>query len=181
MTSEPTLTGLIVLIAAVVVAVVFGTYRLISDGRFSGTHAIRHAERHAARGRHDAAHPDSHAAHPDGTPPAGTPASRADPLLGGTEWADQIGERATLVQFSTAFCAPCRVARRTLGEVAAVVPGVVHIEIDAEHHLDLVRRLGIMRTPTTVVLDGAGHEVQRASGAPSKAQVITALDAALAD
>lgn len=174
MTSEPSLTGVIVLVAAVVVAVVFGIYRLISDGRFSGTHAIRHAERHAARGRHDAAHPE-------GTPPGEAAAPRPDPLLSGTEWAGQIGERATLVQFSTAFCAPCRVARRTLGEVAAVVPGVVHLEIDAEHHLDLVRRLGIMRTPTTVVLDGDGHEVQRAAGAPSKEQVISALGAALGD
>lgn len=164
--------GVIVLVVAAVFAVGFGTWRLFTDGRFRGTHAIRHAERHAARGRHDAAGPD-------GTPPVEAVASRPDPLLSATEWAGQIGERATLVQFSTAFCAPCRVARRTLGEVAAVVPGVVHLEIDAEHHLDLVRRLGIMRTPTTIVLDGEGHEVQRASGAPSKAQVIEAIGAAL--
>jgi hypothetical protein len=59
--------------------------------------------------------------------------------------------------------------------VAAVVPGVEHLEIDAEHHLDLVRRLGILRTPTTLVLDGAGSEVARAAGAPRKEQVIAAL------
>jgi thiol-disulfide isomerase/thioredoxin len=166
--------GEIVLVVAAVFALGFGSWRLLEDGRFRGTHAIRHAERHAARGRHDAAHPDH-------TPTGGALSSRPDPLLSGTEWADQIGERATLVQFSTAFCAPCRVARRTLGEVAAVVPGVVHLEIDAEHHLDLVRRLGIMRTPTTVVLDGDGHEVQRAAGAPSKEQVVAALGWAFGD
>lgn len=49
-----------------------------------------------------------------------------------------LGERATLVQFSSAFCAPCRATRRVLGEVADMVEGVRHIEIDAEAHLELV-------------------------------------------
>jgi hypothetical protein len=52
---------------------------------------------------------------------------------------------------------------------------VVHVEIDAEHHLDLVRRLGIVRTPTTLVLDPRGREASRASGAPRKEQVLGAL------
>ena len=56
-----------------------------------------------------------------------------------------------------------------------MVPGVVHVEIDAEHHLDLVRRLGVMRTPTTFVLDAAGAITTRASGQPRKADVIAAL------
>ena len=54
----------------------------------------------------------------------------------------ELGERATLLQFSTAFCAPCRATRRTLGEVAGMVDGVRHVEIDAEAHLDLVRAAG---------------------------------------
>ncbi|WGL52064.1 thioredoxin family protein [Nocardioides sp. BP30] len=85
------------------------------------------------------------------------------------------GERATLVQFSSAFCAPCRATRRVLSEVADLVPGVVHVEIDAEHHLDVVRRLGIARTPTTLVLDATGNEVARAAGAPRKEQVLSAI------
>jgi thiol-disulfide isomerase/thioredoxin len=157
--------GTVVLVVAVVGAVGFGIWRLFTDGRFRGTHVIRHAADGAG----------------DGTTTGDVPQSRPDPVLANTEWSDQLGEKATLVQFSTVFCAPCRVARRTLGEVAAVVPGVVHLEIDAEHHLDLVRRLGIMRTPTTLVLDGEGHEVQRAAGAPTKEQVIAALGVAFAD
>ena len=90
----------------------------------------------------------------------------------------QLGEKATLLQFSSAFCAPCRATRRTLTDVAAVVPGVVHLEVDAEHHLELVRRLNVLRTPTTLVLDAAGHEVTRAAGAPRKEQVIAALGSA---
>lgn len=90
-----------------------------------------------------------------------------------------LGERATLVQFSTAFCQPCRAARVTLGEVSALVDGVAHIEIDAESHLDLVRRLDIMRTPTVLILDAGGRVVQRASGAPRKADVLAALGRAV--
>ncbi|CAM3908119.1 Thioredoxin domain-containing protein [Nocardiopsis rhodophaea] len=86
-----------------------------------------------------------------------------------------LGERATLVQFSTAFCQPCRATRRVLTEVAAMVEGVAHAEIDAESRLDLVRRLGIMRTPTVLVLDARGHVTRRASGQPRKADVIAAL------
>jgi thiol-disulfide isomerase/thioredoxin len=89
-----------------------------------------------------------------------------------------LGEKATLLQFSSAFCAPCRATRRTLAEVAALVPGVEHLEVDAEHHLDLVRQLGILRTPTTLVLDARGREVTRAAGAPRKEQVLSALGSA---
>jgi thiol-disulfide isomerase/thioredoxin len=89
------------------------------------------------------------------------------------------GERATLLQFSSAFCAPCRATRRTLADVAALVPGVVHVEIDADEHLALTRRLHVDQTPTTLVLDAAGREVTRASGQPRKADVLAALTLAL--
>lgn len=87
----------------------------------------------------------------------------------------ELGETATLLQFSSAFCAPCRATRRTLVEVASIVPGVTHVEVDAEHHLELVRRLDILRTPTTLVLDASGREVNRATGAPRRDQVLAAL------
>jgi len=90
-----------------------------------------------------------------------------------------LGERATLVQFSSAFCAPCRATKRILGEVAAMVDGVAHVEIDAEQELDLVRRLGVLRTPTVLILDSGGRIIKRASGQPRKADVIAALGAAI--
>lgn len=90
-----------------------------------------------------------------------------------------LGNRATLVQFSSAFCAPCRATRRILTDVAGMVDGVAHVEIDAESHLDLVRRLNVMRTPTTIVLGPDGQVTHRASGQPSKADVIAALGAVL--
>jgi thiol-disulfide isomerase/thioredoxin len=99
--------------------------------------------------------------------------------LTAAELGGPLGERATLVQFSSAFCAPCRATRRTLTEVAAIVEGVRHVEIDAEAHLDLVRRLGIAKTPTVLVLDGGGLITRRAAGQPRKADVIAALGAAV--
>jgi thiol-disulfide isomerase/thioredoxin len=87
----------------------------------------------------------------------------------------ELGERATLVQFSTAFCQPCRATRRILTEVSDLVPGVRHVEIDAESRLDLVRRLDIMRTPTVLVLDSSGNIVKKAAGLPRKADVLVAL------
>jgi len=64
--------------------------------------------------------------------------------------------------------------------VARSVPGVAHVEVDAEHHLDLVRALGVLRTPTTLLLDGDGRELTRATGAPRPGQVLAALEKGLA-
>ncbi len=100
-------------------------------------------------------------------------------LLSEAELGAALGERATLVQFSTAFCQPCRATRRVLADVSALVPGVSHVEVDAESRLDLVRRLDVTRTPTVLVLDAAGRIVRRASGQPRKADVLVALAAAV--
>jgi thiol-disulfide isomerase/thioredoxin len=86
-----------------------------------------------------------------------------------------LGRQATLVQFSTAFCAPCRPTRQVLAQVADMVDGVSHVEVDAAARLDLVRRLRISSTPTVLVLDQRGAIVKRASGLPRKADVIAAL------
>ncbi|MDP3713095.1 MAG: thioredoxin family protein [Mycobacteriales bacterium] len=95
------------------------------------------------------------------------------------ELGGEPGETATLLQFSSAFCAPCRATRRTLEEVSAMVPGVTHVEVDAEKHLDVVRRLGILKTPTTLVLDRDGRVTTRAAGQPRKPDVIAALGKAV--
>ncbi|MGV9789145.1 TlpA family protein disulfide reductase [Streptomyces sp. NPDC003435] len=91
----------------------------------------------------------------------------------------ELGERATLVQFSSAFCAPCRATRRTLAEVARMVPGVAHVEIDAEDRLGLVRELDVLKTPTVLVLGPDGEVVRRAQGQPRRADVIAALGEAV--
>ena len=144
--------GAWVVVAAVALAAGFGAFRALTDGRFRGTRPLAVVE----------------------APPDRTWDDVLSAALGAVPDAE-LGERATLLQFSSAFCAPCRATRRTLAEVAEIVPGVVHLEVDAEHHLELVRRLGVLRTPTTLVLDAAGREVARAAGAPRKEQVLATL------
>lgn len=156
-------TGAWIVLAAVVVALGFGFWRLATDGRFRGTHVVRIPPEAAAPAAAAAA-----VQHPTGTAaPAGAELVAA---VG-----EQLGERATLLQFSSAFCAPCRATRRVLGEVVELVGGVVHVEVDAEQHLAATRAFNIVRTPTTVVLDATGAEVTRATGAPTRAQVISAV------
>jgi hypothetical protein len=95
--------------------------------------------------------------------------------LGVAELGADLGQRATLVQFSSAFCQPCRATRVILRDVAASLPGVRHVEVDAESHLDLVRELDIRRTPTVLFVDPAGSVVRRASGQPRRADVVAAV------
>ncbi len=109
-----------------------------------------------------------------------TTTQAAADVLTAADVGQPLGERATLLQFSSAFCAPCRTTRSVLGRVAEAVPGVAHVEVDAESHLDLVRRLDIRRTPTTLVLDGSGREVRRAAGVPRNDDVMGALAEAVA-
>jgi len=80
----------------------------------------------------------------------------------------ELGSRGSFIQFSSAFCTPCRATRLLLEGVAAANPGFIHHDIDAEAHLELVRRLHILSTPTTIILDRNGVEVGRASGAPKR-------------
>jgi thiol-disulfide isomerase/thioredoxin len=101
-------------------------------------------------------------------------------VLTAADLGQALGERATLLQFSSAFCAPCRTTRSVLGRVADAVPGVAHVEVDAESHLDLVRRLDITRTPTTLVLDARGREIRRATGVPRNDEVLGVLTEAVA-
>jgi thiol-disulfide isomerase/thioredoxin len=88
-----------------------------------------------------------------------------------------LGERATLVQFSSAFCTPCRATKLLLQNVIVDMADVRHLDIDAEAHLELVRKLDIRSTPTTLFLDSRGVEVGRAVGAPHRDQVVNALAA----
>ncbi|KHL18971.1 UNVERIFIED_CONTAM: hypothetical protein LK11_04085 [Mumia flava] len=110
---------------------------------------------------------------------SGAPAAQASAaeVLTADELGGELGAAATLVQFSSAFCAPCRGARVVLGQLAAERPGVVHRDVDAESHLDLVRRLDVRRTPTTFVLDARGTVVGRVAGVPRSDETGRLLDA----
>ena len=103
-----------------------------------------------------------------------TAARTSGDTLTAAEIGGPLGSQATLVQFSSAFCAPCRATRMILNDVTSQLDGVTHVEIDAESHLDLVRKLDIRRTPTVLVLGPDGRIARRASGRPTKSDVLAA-------
>jgi thiol-disulfide isomerase/thioredoxin len=80
----------------------------------------------------------------------------------------------TVVQFSTAFCAPCRATRARLQQLQSTRPGLAHVEVDAESELAAVRELDIRRTPTLFYLGRDGSLLGRSSGAP-RPDELTAL------
>lgn len=165
-------TGAWILVAAVVLALAVGLWRAATDGRFRGTHQVRGAETPDSRSSDE---PRRSSDEPRRSSEVETRVETPPGAALVAEVGETLGERATLLQFSSAFCAPCRATRRILADVAEVVPGVAHVEVDAEHHLEAVRRLGVLRTPTTIVLAADGTEVTRAAGAPRKEQVLAAL------
>ena len=148
-------TGIVVVVVVLALAAAFGVWRHYTDGRMKPIPL------------------------PDDTPEvdvhAASVAEHGGERLTENELGQSLGAKATLVQFSTAFCQPCRATHRILDEVVTMVPDVAHVDVDAESHLDLVRKLDIRRTPTVLVLDENGVIRQRASGLPRKADVIAAL------
>jgi thiol-disulfide isomerase/thioredoxin len=77
----------------------------------------------------------------------------------------------TAVQFSTAFCGPCRATRARLQQLQRTRPGLAHVHVDAESHLDAVRALEVTATPTVIWVDRAGAVVARSTGAPGTAEL----------
>ncbi|SHN45705.1 TlpA family protein disulfide reductase [Cryptosporangium aurantiacum] len=103
----------------------------------------------------------------------------AEAAAGAGVWA-QLGiepgnAAVTLVQFSSAFCAPCRATRQVLKDVVSRLPETAHVEVDAESHLDVVRVLDVRSTPTTLLVDRNGRIAGRAVGQPRRDDVLAAV------
>ncbi len=118
----------------------------------------------------------------DGTVPAASvPPPPAGTVLTPDDLGAPLGERATLVQFSTEFCTYCGPTRELLTEIAGNADGVAFVEVDAAARMDLTRRLGVLATPTILVLDPDGVIAQRASGRPRKPEVLAAVGSVLGE
>jgi thiol-disulfide isomerase/thioredoxin len=89
---------------------------------------------------------------------------------------DALASGATLVQFSTEYCAQCPATRRLLSGVARERGGVAFLDVDLTRDPDLARRLGILQTPTVFILDGAGRLVGRVGGTPRRTELVGVLD-----
>ncbi len=96
--------------------------------------------------------------------------------ISSSEIGTSLGQRATVVQFSTSFCSSCRAAKVLISDEVSKQSGIKYVEIDAESNLELVRRLDIRSTPTTLFLDRKGFEIAPAVGAPKRDQIIAAIN-----
>jgi thiol-disulfide isomerase/thioredoxin len=110
---------------------------------------------------------------------SGGPVAVDEPLSGPRAVLDRLGVRPgdadlTVVQFSTAFCAPCRATRARLDQLRTAHPGLAVVHVDAESELAAVRELDVRRTPTLFYLDRGGRLLGRSSGAP-RPEELTAL------
>ena len=91
-----------------------------------------------------------------------------------------LGHRATLLQFSTEVCTPCRSTARVLDQIAAQTPDVAHVDLDVTHRPDVAARYRVMQTPTTLILDADGAIRARIGGAVRRDLVRAELDRVLA-
>ena len=89
---------------------------------------------------------------------------------------DSFAPGATLVQFSTEYCATCPGTRRYLQQVAGERGGVAYVDIDLTYRPELAKSLRILQTPTVFVLDAAGHLESRFGGAPRRDAITAVLD-----
>lgn len=96
-------------------------------------------------------------------------------MVAAKEFSGAYGDRATILQFSTTFCSQCRAAKSLIADVTKNQSDITYYEIDAESNLEMVRRLNIRSTPTTLFLDSSGFEIARAMGAPKRDQLIKVL------
>ncbi len=82
-----------------------------------------------------------------------------------------FGEKTTLLQFSSETCATCKQTAKLFHELEATSDGLLHIEVDLTHRLDLADKFKILQTPTTLVLDSKGVVKSRIGGAPRAATI----------
>jgi Thioredoxin len=153
--------GLIVLVVVLVAASAAGFGLRARSGRFQGQRSTPISDR------------------TDGgdSPQEASPGTR----LTAADLGASLGQRATLVQFSTDFCTYCGPTRELLTEVAGGRPGVAFVEIDAADRMDLTRRLRVMATPTVLVLGPDGVIERRSSGQQRKSDLLAAVGAVLGE
>lgn len=81
------------------------------------------------------------------------------------------GDASALIQFTAPSCRSCDAARAVLDEVAGSYDSVRVVTADVGEHLDLAREHGIMRAPTTLVVDPDGLVRHRVDGVPDPGQL----------
>ncbi|MEY4451507.1 MAG: hypothetical protein RLZZ380_628 [Actinomycetota bacterium] len=83
----------------------------------------------------------------------------------------KFGEHTTFLQFSSETCSTCKQTSKLFEQLEKTSHGVLHIEVDLTHRLDLADKFGILQTPTTLVLDSKGIVKSRIGGAPKPSTI----------
>lgn len=78
----------------------------------------------------------------------------------------KFGKKATLLQFSSEVCSQCAQTARFFGQLEKQREGLLHIEVDVTHRMDLAAHFHVLQTPTTLVLDPSGKVRARIGGTP---------------
>ena len=90
-------------------------------------------------------------------------------------------DRVVLLEFTAPGCVACRATRSVLDDAAAERDDVQVVVAQVGHHLDLVRAHGILRAPTTLVIDRDGTVRHRITGVPDRARLAALLDPSRGD
>jgi thioredoxin 1 len=87
-------------------------------------------------------------------------------------------EEPVLVDFTAAWCAPCRIMAPVLRELAGDRTDLRVVEVDVDAQPELAARYAVLSMPTFVLFRG-GIEVQRLVGARPRRKLERELDAVL--
>jgi thioredoxin 1 len=87
-------------------------------------------------------------------------------------------DRPVLVDFTAAWCPPCRTMKPVLEEVAAARPDIKVVQVDVEDAMVSAARYEVLSMPTFVLFRG-GVPVMRVVGARPRRRLDRELDEAL--
>jgi thioredoxin 1 len=87
-------------------------------------------------------------------------------------------EQPVLVDFTAAWCPPCRVMKPVLAELAAERDDLRIVQIDVDEHQAAAARYEVLSMPTFVLFSG-GAPVLRLVGARPKRRLVAELAEAL--
>jgi thiol-disulfide isomerase/thioredoxin len=88
----------------------------------------------------------------------------------------KLGEKLTLLQFSSDFCSSCKQTSVLLESIEKAHEGLLHIDLDLAERLDLAKTFNILTTPTTLILNSKGSVVSRIVGAPQLATIESEIE-----
>ena len=89
---------------------------------------------------------------------------------------EELGKKATILQFKTEYCSICPGVKRQIHELIKNDDGIAFYEIDAVERIDLAKKLHVKSSPTILFFNEAGFEEGRIIGAPKKDHLRNTLE-----